>query len=139
MRFREALLFICIIHFVGCGEGPGSSSEIDLSPAKHITKAGDITEFLWKPKSDSKNSDHGTLAILVDACNVDIRVNGESLAYSGPSNGRCTSVRGDMAGCKYGIDVTVEVFDITTGNPYFFPSGDPYYVVTNGCNREEIR
>jgi len=142
MKLKYVLCLLVLFQCIACGSSGSSDagdSEASLESAELVVSAGQITDFLWKPESDAHSPSPGTLAILVNACNADVRVNGTSLAYSGPSNGRCTTARGPRSGCGYGQNVKVEIIDPVSGVPYFFPTGEPFYIVTNGCNREEFR
>lgn len=124
----------------GCGDSSSGENEPAAAPAPEAPRfAGNITDFLWKPKSDAHSRSPGTLAVLANPCDAEVRVNGVALVDSGASNGRCTTARGPQAGCNYGVNVKVEVIDRASGLPYLFPSGDPFYLVTNGCNRDEFR
>ena len=142
-RLPLAKSLACVVLALSIAGCQSDSSNDDVAeqpaPTEEPQVAGTITDFLWKPKSDEKSRSPGTLAVLASACNAEVRVNGEALVDSGPSNGRCTTARGNRSGCQFGVNVKVEVIDRTTGFPYLFPSGDPFYLVTNGCVREEFR
>jgi hypothetical protein len=88
--------------------------------------------FLWKPIAEKD----GKLVVLVDECSVRVFVNGQELRQAGASNGRCTTVRGDLPGCAYG-EATVEIFDAFTSLPYVFKGGKTKLTI-NGCSRFEL-
>ena len=119
-----------------CGEGQVVSCYTALKEDSAIESAGDIFDFLWKPESDG-GANPGSLVVLVGQCNVDVRVNGESLSDSGSGNGRCTTARGTRPGCAYGANVKVEVIDNISALPYLF-DGDPFLIIPNGCSRVEF-
>jgi hypothetical protein len=137
-----------------CAAGCGDSSDNDNSdqngdlsvnrdestaPAPTPTYAGPITDFLWKPRAESSYNE-GLLVIHASPCNLDVVVNGEHLRDYGPGNGRCVTARSiTRSGCGYGSNVKVEIFDTSTGLQYLFPDGNPYYIISNGCNRTEFR
>ena len=108
---------------------------IRVEPA--ILSAGEILDFLWKPSSDG-GYNPGKLSILVDACNVTVLANGESIPDFGSGNGRCTTARSQRTGCSYGQNVRVEVIDNSSGLPYYH-NGEPFVIVPNGCSRFEFR
>lgn len=144
---RLTFLFVLSFLMIGCGENnrigvdetaiddTNESSEDALGTPEF---AGEIRDFLWKPRSDGGFSP-GNLVVLVDACDVDVIVNGEILVDYGPGNGRCTTARSQSPGCTYGQGVRVEVIDRVTRLPYKFPNGEGFYTVANGCNREEFK
>lgn len=141
------LIMLCLFGIIGCGEDyriANNETEIEDENGTGDDAigtpqfAGEIRDFLWKPRSDGGYSP-GNLVVLVDACAVDVIVNGETLVDYGPGNGRCTTARSQKPGCSYGQGVRVEVVDIATRLPYTFPGGATYYTVANGCNREEFK
>lgn len=117
---------------------PSTDNESSSSNGNSTSKAsaGEMREFLWKPKAESAYN-KGSLVIHVDACNAIVFVDGEALEDYGPGNGRCNTSRAFKPGCAYGTNVKVEVFDIRTKRPYTH-NGKPYVVVPNGCNRFEF-
>ena len=119
-----------------CGENQVASCYNALKEASAVESAGDIFDFLWKPESDG-GANPGSLVVLVLQCNVDVRVNGVSLADGGSGNGRCTTARGTKPGCAYGSNVKVEVIDKASNLPYLFDA-DPFLIIPNGCNRVEF-
>lgn len=116
-----------------CGEDLVASCYTALKEDSAVESAGDIFDFLWKPISDSD----GGLVVLVAQCNVDIRVNGQSLTEAGGANGRCSTGRGPQPGCAYGSNVRVEVIDRNSNLPYLF-DGETFLIIPNGCNRVEF-
>ncbi len=140
MNLKYFLFSTALCLFTACGGGGGSDPQlVEEALREPPATVGTITDFLWKPQSDAHSRSPGTLAVLASACNAEVRVNGIALVDSGPSNGRCTTARGSEAGCTYGVNVKVEVIDRATGLPYAFPTGDPFYMVTNGCVREQFK
>lgn len=112
---------------------------IEQAKANLPQSAGQITDFLWKPESDG-GYNPGLLSILVNPCGVQVLVNGEELQNFGPGNGRCSTARSlRKSGCGYGGNARVEVIDPSSGLPYTFPDGNPYYIIPNGCSRVEFK
>jgi hypothetical protein len=101
--------------------------------------AGEITDFLWKPRADG-GFNNGLLVVLVSACDAQVLVNGTELIDFGPSNGRCTTARSlSTTGCGFGSNIRVEVIARQSGLPYRFPSGETFFTIPNGCNRTEFK
>lgn len=104
-----------------------------LEESKVPATAGGVgPNFLWKPQADKD----GRLVIHVNACNVDIFVNGERLSDAGPGNGRCSTGRGTKPGCGYGR-ATVTVVDRESGLPLSFETGQTSLIIPSGCQRFE--
>lgn len=99
-----------------------------------IEPAGQVSDFLWKPQSDTRAG----MVIHEDHCNTIVLVNGEEFSYAGAANGRCGTFRSPRGGCAYGNNVKVQVLDKTTGRPYTH-NGKPYVIVPNGCQRFEFK
>lgn len=100
-----------------------------------VEPMGEMKDFLWKPKSDTKGD---IVVILEKHCATRIVVNGTEFKSSGASNGRCNTSPGTRPGCAYGSNIKVEVIDINSGRPYTY-KGKPYVVVPNGCQRFEFK
>lgn len=135
--------------YSGAIESSGACNESLIAPCLSALRAsveaakpqtiGTVRWFLWKPESDG-GYNPGLLSILIDPCNVRVYVNGVELADYGPTNGRCTTARSVTTdGCGFGSNARVEVVDASTGIPYAFPDGNPYYIIPNGCSRVEYR
>ncbi|HMO16588.1 MAG TPA: hypothetical protein PKA63_02170 [Oligoflexia bacterium] len=93
-----------------------------------------ITDFLWKPISES----NGNLAILVDPRDITVVVTGavsETLINTGPSNGRGTTARSAAnPGARFGTNVLVEFFD-ENGKRVLINNGDRSIIIANGRDR----
>lgn len=120
-----------------CSEELLTSCYAPLIEENAIKSAGQITDFLWKPRAES-GYNHGMPVIHANPCNATVYVNGQALRDFGPGNGRCNTSR-MFSGCgSYGSNIKVEVIDNKTGLPYF--NGDvPYVTVPNGCSRYEFK
>lgn len=92
-----------------------------------------ISNFLWKPQSDSD----GSLVILFNPANASVVVNGELLRPTGASNGRGTTARGDRSGCAYGAGSVVQAYD-ASGRVLVFPGGAQTFTIADGCQRVEF-
>ena len=104
----------------------------DSTPSEHKQ----VSKFLWKPGSESPYNPGG-VSILLNPCDVRVVVNGTEIREYPSGNGRCTTVRSAKAGCDFGTNVKVEVFDQATGEAVYFGS-QPYLTITNGCDRTEF-
>jgi hypothetical protein len=125
-------------------ESAGACSEELLSPcysalreANAPRSAGEITDFLWKPRAES-DFNKGSPVIHANPCDATVVVNGESLMDFGPANGRCNTSRMFRACGTYGQNIKVEIFDNATGLPYFNGS-EPFVTVPDGCSRFEFK
>lgn len=94
---------------------------------------GQLSNFLWKPVAERD----GKLVILFNPGGGSVTVNGETLTFSGASNGRGTTVRGDRPGCAYGANVVVRARD-RSGRILLFPGGAKELIIQNGCDRVEF-
>ncbi len=94
---------------------------------------GVVSNFLWKPVSDS----NGMLVVLLNPAGATVVVNGTALRNVGPSNGRGTTARGDKSGCSFGSNVKVRVYS-QRGGIILFPNGEAEYTIPNGCTRYEF-
>lgn len=97
--------------------------------------AGEMREFLWKPKSDTKGN---IVVIHEDHCGAEAIVNGEVLEYKGAGNGRCGTYAGKKHGCNYGANIKVQLRDRKSGQ-YYTHNGEPHVIVPNGCQRFEFK
>ena len=91
-----------------------------------------IGRFLWKPVSERD----GSLVVLVDAFNVQVVVNGETLTDFGPSNGFGTTARASRSGAAFGGNITVEFFDLE-GRRVLLNNGNSTITIPNGSQRVE--
>jgi hypothetical protein len=97
------------------------------------TIGGVVSQFLWKPNSDSD----GNLVITFSPAAESVVVQGESLRSVGAGNGRASTFRASRPGCSYGNNVTVFITD-SDGNRIVAPGGNNV-VVPTGCARFEIQ
>lgn len=97
------------------------------------TIAGDLTEFLWKPVSDS----NGKLAIHTGPYGTTVVVNGETGRNQGGGNGFGSLARFNKPGCAYGANVKVQVLS-ENGASYLY-KGQPFITIPNGCQRYKIK
>ncbi len=113
-----------------------STGEIpeDTSGAPEALPARQVSNFLWKPDSESPYNPGG-VSILLDPCDVNVFVNGSQLLDYPTGNGRCVTVRSAQEGCFFGA-ATVEVKDKATGEVVYFGS-QPSVLIANGCTRFE--
>lgn len=93
-----------------------------------------ITDFLWKPVSESNHN----LAVLVDPPQIAVVVTGavsETLINTGPSNGRGTTARSaSHPGARFGTNVLVEFFD-ENGKRVLLNNGERSITIANGRDR----
>lgn len=108
-----------------------------LVETHRIKSAGDITDFLWKPRAESPYNP-GNPVIHANPCDATVHVNGQPLLDFGPGNGRCNTSRMFSSCGSFGSNIRVEIFDNKTGLPYF-NGNDPYVIVPNGCSRYEFK
>ncbi len=108
-----------------------------MKEANTVKSAGQITDFLWKPRADS-DYNKGSPVIHASPCNATVWVNGEALHDFGPGNGRCNTSRMFRSCGSFGTNIKVEIFDNDTGLPYF-NGDDPFVIVPNGCSRFEFK
>jgi hypothetical protein len=101
----------------GGGDGRGSQSG-----------TGEITQFLWKPISDS----NGKLAVHVSPAGT-VVVNGETGTMQGSGNGYAELGRFSKPGCAYGAGARVQVLD--GGGVPLTLNGSDTIAIPNGCNR----
>jgi len=100
-----------------------------------VKPKGEMGKFLWKPKSDTK----GNIVVIHEVhCGAKAVVNGEVFTDKGSGNGRCGTYAGRKHGCAYGSNIKVEIIDEATGRPYMH-NNLPYYIVKNGCQRDEFQ
>ena len=97
------------------------------------TIAGELTEFLWKPVSDS----NGKLAVHTGPYGTSVIVNGETGANQGGGNGFGSLARFSKPGCSYGANVKVQVVN-ENGASYYY-KGQPFITIPNGCQRYKIK
>jgi len=97
------------------------------------TIAAELTQFLWKPVSDS----NGKLAVHVGPYDTKVFVNGIEGSMQGSGNGYGDLARFPQPGCAYGA-ATVKVVDAKTGAAYTFNGSDTINI-PNGCNRYCIK
>jgi len=102
-----------------------------------IKSAGEITDFLWKPRAESSYN-QGSPVIHANPCDATVYVNGQALMDFGEGNGRCNTSRMFSSCGSYGSNVKVEIFDNKSGLPYF-NGNDPFVIVPNGCSRYEFK
>lgn len=139
--FSEAVI---MSGYSGDAETSGTCHEELMTPCysalreQHAIKsAGEITDFLWKPRAESSYN-RGSPVIHVNPCDATVYVNGNATRDFGPGNGRCNTSR-LFSGCgAYGSNIKVEVIDNKTGLPYFNGS-EPFVIVPNGCSRYEFK
>ncbi len=105
----------------------------DLQDQTAQTIAGELTEFLWKPASDS----NGKLAVHTGPYDTNVIVNGETGSNQGGGNGFGSLARFSKPGCSYGANVRVQVLS-QTGAAYFY-KGQPFITIPNGCQRYAIK
>ena len=91
--------------------------------------AGEIGRLLWKPVSDS----NGRLAVHTEPYGASVKVNGELGTNQGAGNGYGSLARFTKAGCAYGGNVQVQVFN-EAGAAYTF-NGSTTITIPNGCSR----
>ncbi len=96
--------------------------------------AGVVSDFLWKPEADKD----GNLVVLLNPYDAVIKVNGETLVPTGPSNGRGSTARGNKPGCAYGANAKVEVTD-DQGRVVLFPGGKTSFTIVSPCDRLEFK
>lgn len=120
-----------------CGEDQISGCYQVIKEANEIKSAGEITDFLWKPRADSVFNP-GKPVIHVDACDATVFVRGQALTDYGPGNGRCNTSRMFSDCSTYGTNIRVEVKDNSTGLPYLH-NGQPFVTVPSGCSRFEFK
>jgi len=120
-----------------CGEDLVAACHSAMREANAIRSAGQITDFLWKPRADS-DYNKGSPVIHVNPCNATVIVNGEALLDFGPGNGRCNTSRMFQSCGSFGSNIKVEVIDNESGLPYF-NGDDPFVIVPNGCSRYEFK
>jgi hypothetical protein len=120
-----------------CGEERVRACYSQLREANTARCAGQITDFLWKPISES-GFNEGNPVILVNPCDATVIVNGQSLMDFGPGNGRCNTSRMFSSCGSFGSNIRVEVIDNATGVPYC-NGNDPFVIVPNGCDRFEFK
>jgi hypothetical protein len=92
-----------------------------------------VSNFLWKPQAERDNN----LVVLLNPGNATIVVNGETLAPSGPSNGRGTTARGNRPGGAYGSNIRLEAFD-SSGRALIFPGNQSFFIIENGSQRVQF-
>lgn len=97
------------------------------------TIAGELTEFLWKPVSDS----NGKLAVHTGPYDTNVIVSGETGKNQGGGNGFGSLARFSKPGCSYGANVRVQVLN-QNGAAYFY-KGQPFITIPNGCQRYKIK
>ena len=120
-----------------CGEESLSGCYSLMRETNKIKSAGDITDFLWKPRAESPYNP-GNPVIHANPCNATVYVNGNALLDFGPGNGRCNTSRMFSSCGAFGSNIKVEIFDNESGLPYFNGS-DPFVIVPNGCSRYEFK
>lgn len=98
-----------------------------------VPVGGNISNFLWKPAGEHD----GNLVILFNPGPATVLVNGEALRFTGASNGRGTTARGNRNGCAYGANARVEAFD-QQGRVLLFPGGAREWIIADGCQRVEF-
>ncbi len=133
------MLLLCAGFIVSCGsdDDDSDSPDIEEPDPDAVTTAGELRDFLWKPKAES-DYNKGSLVIHVGPCNATVYVAGAALLDYGPGNGRCNTSRAYKPGCAFGNQVKVEVKDNATGLPYTY-QGLPYVIVPAGCDRYEFK
>ena len=94
-----------------------------------------VSDFLWKPNSESPYNPGG-VSILLNPCDVRVLVNGQEFLEYPTGNGRCTTVRSGKPGCEFGSSVKVEILEKGTGNPVYFGTSSSV-TIPNGCDRFE--
>jgi len=119
----------------GSGTGGGAENPDTENPDTGTDSPGEVTDFLWKPESESAYNPGG-LSILLNPCNARVLVNGTEILDYGGTNGRCITARSSRSGCTYGSDVKVEAIDKKTGKPFTF-GGATSIRIPNGCDRLE--
>ncbi len=139
--FSEAVI---MSGYSGDAETSGTCHEELMTPCysalreQHAIKsAGEITDFLWKPRAESAYN-KGSPVIHANPCDATVFVNGQALKDFGPGNGRCNTSRLYSSCGSYGSNIKVEIFDNKTGLPYFNGS-EPFVIVPNGCSRYEFK
>ncbi len=130
--------------YAGGTEAAGTCSEELIFPCYAamqeefaIKSAGDLTDFLWKPRAESEYN-AGMPVIHANPCNATVYVNGQALMDFGAANGRCNTSRMYSSCGSYGSNIKVEVIDNKSGLPYFNGS-EPFVIVPNGCSRYEFK
>lgn len=116
-----------------CGGSLVSSCYRALEEETSAEIAGEVTEFLWKPVSDS----NGKLAVHSSPYGTTIRVNGEVGANQGGGNGYGSLARFNKPGCSYGGNVRVEVLD-ENGAAYLY-KGEKFITIPDGCQRWKLK
>lgn len=120
-----------------CGQAETAVCYNALVDSHAKKSAGQITDFLWKPRAESPYN-KGMPVIHVNPCNATVYVNGDKLLDYGEGNGRCNTSRMLKSCSSFGSNVRVEIIDNETGAPYYH--GDkPYVIVPNGCSRYEFK
>lgn len=110
-----------------CGGGEIESCLVALQETDELT-AGELSEFLWKPESDSD----GNLAIHTGPSNTIVVVNGETGENQGGGNGFGSLARFSRNGCAYqGPSIRVMNKD---GIPYTV-AGQTSFTVSDPCQR----
>ena len=101
-----------------------------------VEGAGEVTNFLWKPNSESPYNPGG-VSILLNPCNARVFINGEEIRDYGGTNGRCVTARSAQSGCSYGSNIKLEAIDAVSGKPFTF-NGATSLTIPDGCSRFEF-
>ena len=115
-----------------CGEEQLAACYTALKALVPTTSGKEVSNFLWKPNSESPYNPGGT-SILFNPCGR-VFVNGEEFPDYGATNGRCITARSARPGCSFGSNVKIEILDAESGLPVTF-GGNTSFTIPNGCNR----
>lgn len=129
-----------ILNNAGDGDTSGACEEaqvggclVALAEEVQPETGATINNFLWKPVAERD----GNLVVLLNPFGATVIVNGETLAESGPSNGRGTTARGNRPGAAYGSNITIQAID-AQGRFLVWPGGAIEFTIPNGANRLEF-
>lgn len=140
LNYTEELIksgYVRELSGAACGEADTSVCYTALKEVHLAKSAGQITDFLWKPRAESPYN-KGMPVIHANPCNATVYVNGEALLDYGEGNGRCNTSRMMRSCSSYGSNIKVEIIDNETGAPYH-NGDDPFVIVPNGCSRYEFK
>jgi len=110
-----------------CGGDEIEGCLVALQETDELT-AGELTEFLWKPESDSD----GNLAVHTGPSNTIVTVNGETGENQGGGNGFGSLARFSRNGCAYS-QPSIKVMN-KDGIPYTI-AGQTTFTVSDPCQR----